>query len=430
METIFALSSARGKAGVAVIRVSGPEAKSAVIRLGGTVPPPRKASLMRLNSSDGSLLDEAVVLFFSPGASYTGEETIEFHTHGGMATVNAVLRELGAIHGFRIAEPGEFTLQALLNGRLGLAEIEGLGDLIQAETEAQRRQALKVFEGALSVKAENWRNSLIRCASLLEVSLDFADEDLPGNLLEQLAAEVMAIAGELNREARGVESAERIREGFEVAIVGLPNTGKSTLLNHLAGREAAITSEFAGTTRDVIEVRMEVGGLPVTFLDLAGFRAPADPIEKIGVERSEIRAKDADLRIFLVEDSVPASLDHLRKPDDLILIAKADKLANHRCLAVSGKTGQGVDEMTALIAGILERRAAFAMTAINARHRIAIESASACLGNALNALQPPESVEVAAEEIRQAMAALESLLGRIDIEHILDDVFAGFCLGK
>ena len=280
MDTIFALSSARGKAGVAVIRVSGSEAASAAVQLAGHLPPPRQAALRKLRAPDGRHLDTALILYFPGGASYTGEDTVELHVHGGIATVQAILAALGSLDGLRGAQAGEFTLQALLNGRLNLSETEGLGDLIQAETEAQRRQALRLFTGALSRRVEAWRSDLIKCSATVEASLDFSDEELPEGLLGRARREIEAMARTLEKEVRGVKAAERIREGFEVAIVGAPNTGKSTLLNYLAGRDAAITSETAGTTRDVIEVRMDLAGLPVTVLDLAGIRESTDPVEK------------------------------------------------------------------------------------------------------------------------------------------------------
>ncbi|RME15226.1 MAG: tRNA uridine-5-carboxymethylaminomethyl(34) synthesis GTPase MnmE, partial [Alphaproteobacteria bacterium] len=299
-DTIFALASARGKAGVAVIRVSGPRAFESCREICRSVPEHR--GLRVLHAADGGPIDKALVLTFTKGRSFTGEETVEYHVHGAVAVIDALLRRLGGQKGLRMAEPGEFTRRALENGRLGLDEVEGLADLIEAETEAQRRQALRVFSGALGELAESWRRALIRAEALVEATIDFADEEVPTDVSGEVLELLDEVEAGLSREIEGVSIAERIRDGFEVAIVGPPNAGKSTLLNALAGREAAITSEIAGTTRDVIEVRMDVGGLPVTFLDTAGLRESGDSVERIGIERAIDRANAADLRVFLLGD--------------------------------------------------------------------------------------------------------------------------------
>ncbi|MCK4712193.1 MAG: tRNA uridine-5-carboxymethylaminomethyl(34) synthesis GTPase MnmE, partial [Marinosulfonomonas sp.] len=269
MDTIYALATALGKSGVAVIRLSGPLAFSAAKTLAGSLPEPRVAGLRSLCDADGVLLDQALVLTFAQGHSFTGEDVAELHLHGGPATIKAVLQTLGDIDGLRLADPGEFTRRALENGCLDLAQIEGLSDLLEAETEAQRKQALRVFSGALGDKAEGWRTDLIRAAALLEATIDFADEDVPVDVTPEVSMLLDSVMTALAKEAAGVQITERIRDGFEVAIVGAPNVGKSSLLNRLAGRDAAITSEIAGTTRDVIEVRMDLNGLPVTILDTA-----------------------------------------------------------------------------------------------------------------------------------------------------------------
>ncbi|WP_373050624.1 tRNA uridine-5-carboxymethylaminomethyl(34) synthesis GTPase MnmE, partial [Thalassovita aquimarina] len=301
MDTIFALATAHGKAGVAVIRVSGPLAHSAGERLAGMLPDPRKAGLRLLRDGQGVRLDEALVLTFPDKSSFTGEAVVELQLHGSVAVVASVLRELGNMDGLRQAEPGEFTRRALENGRLDLAQVEGLADLIEAETEAQRRQALRVLSGDLGNRAEEWRRDLIRAASLLEATIDFADEDIPVDVSPEVNELLDRVIASLSKEIAGVSAAERVRTGFEVAIVGAPNVGKSTLLNALAGRDAAITSEYAGTTRDVIEVRMDLAGLPVTLLDTAGLRETQDKVEEIGIKRARERAGLADLRVFLVE---------------------------------------------------------------------------------------------------------------------------------
>ncbi|WP_372604481.1 tRNA uridine-5-carboxymethylaminomethyl(34) synthesis GTPase MnmE, partial [Actibacterium sp.] len=344
MDTIYALATARGKAGVAVIRISGPHASAALSALGAAVPQPRRAALRVLKQGD-LVLDEALVIRFEAGHSFTGEDVVELHTHGSPATITAVLRALSGISGLRLAEPGEFTRRALENECLDLAQVEGLSDLIEAETEAQRRQALRVLSGAIGKRAEVWRSDLIRAAALLEATIDFADEDVPVDVSPEVLDLLDRTEADLEREAAGVSAAERIREGFEVAIVGPPNAGKSTLLNALAGREAAITSEFAGTTRDVIEVRMDLHGLPVTVLDTAGLRDTDDVVEGIGIDRAKERASAADLRVFLL-DSNGSTLGLTPDVDDIVLHGKAD-LAHGDGPAVSGKTGEGVAELIA-----------------------------------------------------------------------------------
>lgn len=430
MDTIFAQATARGKAGVAVVRISGDRAWDAVGALGCRLPPPRRAALRRLRDAAGEILDEALVLLFEKDHSFTGERVAELQLHGSVATVAAVLRALGAMEGLRLAGPGEFTRRALENERMDLAQVEGLADLIDAETEAQRRQALRILSGALGGKAESWRMRLIRAAALLEATIDFADEDVPVDVTPEVLGIFDGLIAELEAEARGALAAERIREGFEVAIVGAPNAGKSTLLNALAGRDAAITSEVAGTTRDVIEVRMDLAGLPVTILDTAGLRATEDAVESIGVERAITRAKAADLRVFLLGgEGVPLGLDPLE--DDIVVQGKADIAEGGKKDAVSGKTGQGIAELIRRIADVLEPRAARAVTATRERHRQAILRALTAMESARNEVRGGTAhVEIAAEELRAAMRALDSLVGRVDVENLLDEIFASFCIGK
>ncbi len=429
MDTIFALSTAQGKAGVSVIRVSGPLAFYTTKALCGDVPVRRKASLRELKTADGDRIDEALVLTFDHGQSFTGEMSVEFQCHGSVAVVSKVLETLGKFEGCRQADAGEFTRRALENNRLDLSQIEGLADLIEAETEAQRRQALRVFSGELGGKASEWRRHLVRAAALIEATIDFADEDVPVDVSPEVSKLVRGVLEGLQVEIEGYSSAERIRTGFEVAIVGAPNTGKSTLLNYLAGRDAAITSSHAGTTRDVIEVKMDLGGLPVTLLDTAGLREAEDEVEAIGIDRALSRAESADLRVILVEEGREPEL--VPRDDDVICLAKADLSSETGPGGVSGKTGLGVLELVNGVTEALKSRASESGLAIRERHKSAMERGSRSLRSAVGLLaQGPEYSEICAEEVRTAVRALDSLIGRVDIENVLDEVFASFCLGK
>lgn len=429
METIYAVATAAGRAGVAVIRVSGPDAERSAERLAGALPEPRMLGLRRLRDDTGEVLDEALVVRFPAGGSFTGESVVEYHLHGSPATVAAVMRELAAQPGHRLAEAGEFTRRALDNGRIDLAQAEGLADLVSAETEAQRRQAFRVFAGGLGRLAEGWRADLLRAAALLEASIDFADEDVPQEIAEEVGALLAGVAAALDREIAGVAVAERVRDGFEVAIIGRPNIGKSTLINRIAGRNAALTSDIAGTTRDVIEVRTELEGVPVTFIDTAGLRETEDVVERLGVERALERARLADLRLFLVDDGEEPS-KVARGPEDLVLLAKGDRL-DGRPGSVSGLTGHGVGQMLAQVADVLRGRIAGAASMTHARHREAGHRAQAALARAAARLQDgDERSELVAHEVQTAIRALDSLVGRVDVEHILGEIFSRFCIGK
>ncbi|NOE19208.1 tRNA uridine-5-carboxymethylaminomethyl(34) synthesis GTPase MnmE [Ruegeria atlantica] len=428
MDTIFALASAQGKAGVAVIRLSGPDSHSAAARLTGGALPKRGMVLRTLTDHGGARLDDGLVLTFQAPASFTGEDVAELQIHGSTASVNAVLRCLSDTEGLRIAEPGEFTRRALENGKMDLTQVEGLADLIDAETEAQRKQAQTILAGELGTLAERWRRDLIRAASLLEAVIDFADEEVPTDVTPEVRELIQGVMSDLHREADGVKIAERIRSGFEVAIVGLPNAGKSTLLNALAGREAAITSEYAGTTRDVIEVRMDLAGLPVTLLDTAGLRETEDHVENLGIELARSRAEAADLRVFLSE--TPKDLGVEMREDDIHVLPKAD-LRGIGGKGVSGKTGQGIDALVDDISCVLRQRTTTHGIATRERHRIAITRALDSLTSAISVLESgPDLYDIAAEELRTAIRALESLVGRIDVETLLDEIFSSFCLGK
>lgn len=431
-DTIFALATVKGRSGVAVVRISGPLAFAAAERLAGSLPAERQARLRSLRDpSTGEVIDRALVLVFPDTGSFTGEKIVEFQIHGSLAVQNAVLQCLGNDPGLRLAEPGEFTRRAMENGRMDLSQVEGLADLIEAETDAQRRQAMRVMQGTLGALAGRWRSSLVRASALIETTIDFADEELPPDLLIEAKERTVEVLAEMRQQVRGAAAAERIREGFEVAIVGLPNAGKSTLLNRIAGREAAITSEVAGTTRDVIEVRMDIRGLPVTLLDTAGVRDTEDGLEALGVARTRARAEQADLRVFLRTEADEGLFYELSKPGDLFVRAKADIVEGSVDEGVSGLTGLGVDTLLNRIGDILSQRASGASDVIRLRHKLAMEAAISALESAVDQIDSGiEFAELAAEDYRRAIRHLDSLIGRVDVETLLDEIFASFCLGK
>lgn len=351
MDTIVALATARGRAGVAVIRVSGELAWEVCERIAGFVPPEREARLAVMRDGAGEEIDRGLVLAFEAGRSFTGERVCEFQVHGSVAVVAALLRACLAVPGVRGAEAGEFTRRAFLAGRMDLTEVEALADLIDAETEAQRRQALAVLDGSAGKVVARWREDLLEALAMLEASLDFADEELPQDLTIYVEAPLARVAEGLEAQLAGRHAAEVVRDGFEVALIGRVNAGKSSLLNMLAGREAAITSDVAGTTRDVIEVRMDIGGYAVTLIDTAGLRESEDRIESIGIQRGQARAELADLRVYLRgEDEEP--IEGLR-PGDIVVNSKADLRGRP---GISVVTGAGIPELLARIEEEIGRR--------------------------------------------------------------------------
>ena len=426
-DTIYALASARGKAGVSVIRISGPSSQLALERLNVRGLVPRLAALRRLMDGE-DLIDEALVLFFPQGRSFTGEDVVELQVHGSTAVLSRLMDFLSGLSDLRLAEPGEFTRRALANGRLDLTQVEGLADLIDAETEAQRRQAQRVLSGAIGAKVGEWRAKLTRAAALIEATIDFADEDVPEDVVPEVLSLIEALKTELEAQQRGAVAAERIRDGYEVAIIGAPNAGKSSLLNALAGRTAAITSSVAGTTRDVIEVRMDLRGLPVTLLDTAGLRETEDEVEQIGISLARDRAALADLRVLLVEpgQDVP---DVELQPDDLTVFVKSDLYPERG--TISSRTGAGISDLVDQIAGRLERRAMTAGLLIRERHKLAIPQAIDALDSAREWLyQGSGNLELVAADLRKARIEMELLLGQIDVEALLDEIFSSFCIGK
>jgi len=427
MDRIFALATAPGRAGIAVVRISGVGVRAVLAEMVGDLPEAGR-SLRMVRSADGAVLDQALILTFAPQASYTGEEVVELHLHGSTAVVRAVLAALGKLPQMRGAGPGEFTQRAMENGRLDLAQVEGLADLIDAETEAQRRQAMRVFSGALGVRAADWRTRLIRAAALTEATIDFADEDVPVDVGPEVIGLLRTVVAELQAESAGVHLAERIRDGFEVAIIGPPNAGKSTLLNRLAGRDVALISAIAGTTRDVLEVRLDLDGLPVTLLDTAGLGAAESELDALGMRRARARAEAADMRIHLLPPGVVALLPV--QDGDIVVRAKADLWAGDPA-GVSGLTGLGVADLVDAVSRRLALRAAGAGLALRERHRAAMMRATERLGIAVALLEDcADEVELIAEEIRAGIRAIDSLVGRVDVEDILGEVFARFCIGK
>ena len=427
MDTIFALASARGRAGVAVLRISGPLAHWAAGQL-CALPPVRQAAL-RVLRYQGEVLDQAVVLAFAAPHSFTGEDSVELHLHGSIAVVAKVSDVLAQMGGLRLAEAGEFTRRAMDNGHLDLTQVEGLADLIDAESESQRKQALQVLSGAIAQKVAPWRADLLRAAALIEATIDFADEDVPFDVSPEVLGLLTRVQQDLVAEHVRSGAAAAIREGFEVAILGAPNVGKSTLLNALAQREAAITSDIAGTTRDVIEVRMHIGGLLVTVLDTAGLRDSDDVVESIGIARAKQRAEAADLRIFLLQ-RVDERFDIQPRADDIVRLAKGD-VVQGSIPSVSGKTGAGLDAVLAEIAHKLEGKTSAAGVFSRQRHIQALGVAQAALQKAIAALpRATEMPEVIATEIRVALNALEGILGHIGVEDLLGEIFSSFCIGK
>ncbi|MEM9047699.1 MAG: tRNA uridine-5-carboxymethylaminomethyl(34) synthesis GTPase MnmE [Pseudomonadota bacterium] len=430
--TIFAPATVRGRSAIAVIRVSGPKAWDAVAALTRReLPPPRQTALRYIYDSKGEILDQALIVLFERGQSATGERLAELHCHGAPVIVDAVLETLSALDGLEMAQPGAFTRRALESGRLDLVQIDGLSDLLKAETEAQRRQAMRVYSGAFSSQVLQWRQDLVHARAMLEATIDFSDDEVPDDLSATILAAIDRVQSGLDVQLAGAKAAERIRDGFDVALIGRPNVGKSTLLNYIADRDVAITAETAGTTRDILEVRLDLDGLPVTFLDTAGLRdGSADAIERIGMARTRARAEKADLRVVLCESVEDvASLGLSLGPDDIMVAAKADLMRGRSENAVSGRTGCGVAELLQTVSKRLQRRAASASDVVRLRHRLAFEKAQDHLALARNALEGLGS-ERAAEDLRSAALALETVIGAVGVEDLLDEIFAAFCLGK
>ncbi|MFA5592995.1 MAG: tRNA uridine-5-carboxymethylaminomethyl(34) synthesis GTPase MnmE [Micavibrio sp.] len=450
-ETIFALSSAPGKAGVAVVRVSGPKAHEsfkAVARRDDILP--RKAVFTPLYDAEGAVIDEALVLAFQGPHSFTGEDVIEYQIHGSPAVLDALFARLGSCGGHRMAEPGEFTRRAFENGKLDLTEAEAVADLINAQTQMQRLQALGQMGGALSKLYEDWRTRLIKSMAYIEAVIDFPDEDIPDSEVMTVLPALQALTQEIESHLNDGHRGERLRDGIRIAILGAPNAGKSSLLNALARRDAAIVSPMAGTTRDVIEVHLDLGGYPVILADTAGLRPEElseagghDSVEAEGIKRALARAREADIKLVVFDGMEPAPNPHslsLLDEKAIAIFTKQDAPGNvipalrsaitHAdCAALSSQNGAGMDSLLAL----LTRRIAGSFAAkgdapslTRARHRAALEECLERLRAAITALRP----ELMAEDIRMAARALGRITGRIDVEDLLDVIFRDFCIGK
>ncbi len=448
-DTIFALSSARGKAGLCVLRISGSRARVAVAALTGSgVPAARVATLRRFVDGRGEPIDRGLVLWFPAPQSFTGEDVAEFHAHGSPAVIAALVARLGQLNGLRPAEPGEFTRRAFHNGKFDLTEAEGLSDLIAAETEQQRRQALRQMDGALRERYERWREALTKALAHLEAVIDFADEDLPRDLFDKVSASASQIEREMEMHLSDQRRGEIVRDGFSIVIIGAPNVGKSSLLNALAARDAAIVTATAGTTRDLIEVDLDLAGYAVTLVDTAGLRETSDAIESEGIARARRRAANADMRLAVI-DAESLELDPLVAEalaiGDAVLINKIDLGVSHESnvwsvneltlplLQISARDGDGIDSLISFLTNQVVARAGGSESAplTQLRHRNAIEAAREALTRAaLNLTSEQRAIDLAAEDLRIATRELGRITGRVDVEDLLDVIFRDFCIGK
>jgi tRNA modification GTPase len=438
-QTIFALSSGRAPSAIALVRVSGSQAGRIVTSLAGKLPSPRTASRALLKDIGQRPIDDAVVLWFPAPASATGEDVAEFHVHGGRAVLAALFAALSGFKNVRAAEPGEFTRRAFENGKLDLTEAEGLDDLIHADTDRQRHQALRQLKGLLGDRARDWRARIIEASALIEAGIDFSDEgDVPAELIAPALAKVKALRAEIEDVLAGQGRSERLRDGLVVAISGPPNVGKSTLMNQLARREVAIVSPHAGTTRDVIEVQLDLDGYPVTVIDTAGIRETDDPVEQEGVRRARARAADADLVLWLTDGS-PAAVPHDGAAPVWMVRNKIDLDAGSRPLAdargqgvfqISASRGDGLSDLIGALVGFAQNYFGGGEGGVITRTRqrqLLLETVYS-LQRCVQVVEQGE--ELAAEELRMAAHSLGRLLGRVDVEDILDVIFREFCVGK
>lgn len=435
--TIYALSSGRLPAGVAVLRISGSEAFNALAALIGTrLPPPRNASLKTIRNRNNEVLDQALVLLFPGPNSFTGEDCVEIQLHGSLAVVDAVFAELDAMPGLRPAEAGEFSKRAFDNGKMDLLEVEGLADLLKAETEMQRRLAVEQTSGRLSAVYDGWANKLTRCRALIEAELDFSDEeDVPDSVAAQVWDEVGKLHQEISQHLGGSASSEIIRDGFKVALVGAPNVGKSSLLNLLSGRDVAIVTDIAGTTRDVIDVDLNIDGYLVRIYDTAGLRDTVDPVEVEGIARARRTAAQADLVLLLTDvDSEPQQIETTGDTTVLRLATKADLRGGddlaHCDLAISAKMGTGLDVLRSVITAEIQKRVGSSqgLAPVRTRHKKRLEETLNYVSDAQNS----EGMDLAirSEYLRLAAMSLGRITGRVDVEDLLGVIFSEFCIGK
>jgi len=448
-QTIFALSSGRPPSAISIVRVSGPEAATALTLLAGKIPLPRMATRALLRDGHRQPIDDAVVLWFPGPASATGEDVAEFHVHGGRAILAALFATFSALDDMRAAEPGEFTRRAFENGKLDLTEAEGLDDLIHADTDRQRSQALRQLKGLLGDRARDWRAQIIEASALIEAGIDFSDEgDVSAELIAPALAKIKMLLGEIQHVLAEQGRSERLREGLVVAIAGPPNVGKSTLMNQLARREVAIVSPHAGTTRDIIEVQLDLDGYPVTVIDTAGIRDTDDPVEREGVRRARARAAEADLVLWLVDATHEKNLDEGAAPvwvvrNKIDLDAVESDAAIHRRsagvleqgrtsadFAISASRGDGIAELISALVGFAQSYFGSGEGGLisRERQRKLLEQTVVSLRRGTGVIEHGE--ELAAEDLRIAARSLGQLLGRVDVEDLLDVIFRDFCIGK
>ena len=437
-DTIFAVATGRGQAGVAIIRVSGPASGLVFERLAGPLPRPRHAVLRKLRTEQDLLIDETLCLWFAGPTSFTGEDCVEFHCHGSISVIALMLETIGRMPDCRLAEPGEFSRRAFQNGRMDLSAIEGLADLIDSETEQQRQQAIRQMMGGISRETDGWRDQLIGILALFEADLDFSDEkDVDSAVLDRAQTQLGDLSRAMMQVLAHADRGERIREGLTVMLAGPPNSGKSTLLNALARRDVAIVSPIAGTTRDIVEARLDLGGFAVTVLDTAGMRTTDDPIEREGVRRMLARSEAADLVLWLtssVGTQEPAPLELQSLGDRFIPVTTQIDRGKTKALdlGVSAVTGVGMDRLIRRLTDIASKDAASSSESViltRARHREAVIEAKAAVDRALAGLQRV-GTELVAEDIRLAVRAIGRITGHVGVEAILDHVFSQFCIGK
>jgi tRNA modification GTPase len=424
-DTIFAVASGAVRSAICVIRITGTESSAIVGNLCGKLPPARHAALRRVRAADGTVLDHGLLLWMPGPASYTGEDSAELHLHGGRAVVQAVAAALVAA-GARPAEPGEFTRRAFVQGRMDLLEAEGVADLVAAETEAQRLQALRQMEGAQSQVLAGWAERLRRMLAWQEALIDFPDEDLPEDVERALTADISALAADLAAAEQDARRGARVRDGLVVAVTGAPNVGKSSLVNALAGRDVAIVAPTPGTTRDALEVALALAGVPVTLIDTAGLRETDDPVEAEGVRRARARAERADLVLLVLDASRP---EIVAAEAALLVANKIDMApAMDGALGVSAVTGAGMGALRAMLEDAVRALTAVSGPAVlsHSRHAASLREAVLALRAADEAVLP----ELRGEELRAAMQALGRITGAVDVEAILDTVFGAFCIGK